>query len=86
MEAQWGRGPGGVFLKECQETKFMKPEIEDEQVQKKLWELSESTVQALEKEGALRRAKEKKADDKKEGKATATATQANGTTKQRKGK
>ncbi|KAF2272609.1 oxidoreductase-like protein [Westerdykella ornata] len=66
MEAQYGRGPGGVFLKECREIKFQRPEIEDEAVQKKLWEMSETTVQALEKEGALRRAKEKKAEESKQ--------------------
>jgi NAD(P)-dependent dehydrogenase (short-subunit alcohol dehydrogenase family) len=78
MEAQWGRGPGGVFLKECREYKFFKPEIEDEQVQKKLWEMSEATVKALEKEGALRRAKEKKAEEKKGNKSTPSTTKANG--------
>jgi hypothetical protein len=66
MEAQYGRGEGGKFLKECRETKFMKNEIEDEKVQKKLWEFSETTVQVLEKKGALRRAEEKKAQEKKE--------------------
>ncbi|KAH7114409.1 hypothetical protein B0J11DRAFT_471644 [Dendryphion nanum] len=63
MEAQWGRGDGGVFLKECGEYKFMRSEIEDEGVQKKLWEVSEATVQALEKEGAVRRARDKKAEE-----------------------
>jgi NAD(P)-dependent dehydrogenase (short-subunit alcohol dehydrogenase family) len=86
MEAQYGRGPGGVFLKECHEIKYVKPEIDDEQVQKKLWELSEATVQALEKEGAVRRAKEKKTEDNKEKKPTPSAAETNGMPKQRKGK
>ena len=60
MEVQYRRGEGGKFLKECREIKFMRPEIEDEVVQKKLWEVSDNTIQALEKEGATRRAKEKK--------------------------
>lgn len=60
MEAQYGRGEGGKFLKECREIKFMRPEIEDDVAQKKLWEMSDNTIQALEKEGAMKRAKEKK--------------------------
>ncbi|KAF2189606.1 oxidoreductase-like protein [Zopfia rhizophila CBS 207.26] len=86
MEAQYGRGAGGVFLKECREIKFMRSEVEDEQIQKKLWELSDSTIQALEKEGALRRAKEKKAESSGQTEAKATATGRNGIPKQRKSK
>lgn len=86
MEAQYGRGEGGVFLKECREMKFMKPEIEDEQVQKKLWEVSESTIQALEKEGAMRRAKEKKAEENGKPKEKSATAETNGVPKQRKGK
>ena len=59
MEAQYGREEGGKFLKECREIKFMRSEIEDNVAQKKLWEMSDNTIQALEKEGAMRRAKEK---------------------------
>lgn len=66
MEARYGRGAGGTFLKECQEIKFMRPEIEDAGVQKKLWEGSDNTIEALEKEGALRRAKEKEQKAAKE--------------------
>lgn len=83
MEAQYGRGEGGFFLKECRQIKFMKPEIEDEQIQKKLWEVSDTTIQSLEKEGALRRAKEKKTD---EATKSSAAAETNGTPKQRKGK
>jgi NAD(P)-dependent dehydrogenase (short-subunit alcohol dehydrogenase family) len=102
MEAQFGRGPGGVFLQECQEFKVLKPEIEDEEVQQKLWKLSEATVEELEKKGAMRRAKEKKEEEikekkeekskekKEEGsrqtKGTSTATGGKETPKQRKGK
>ena len=60
MEAQHGRGEGGKFLKECREIKLMRLEIEDEVVQKKLWEVSDNAIQTLENEGAMRRAKEKK--------------------------
>jgi NAD(P)-dependent dehydrogenase (short-subunit alcohol dehydrogenase family) len=68
MEAQYARGPGGIFLKECKETKFLRGEILDEGLQKKLWEMSDSTVQALEKDGAVRRAREKKEKEAKEAK------------------
>ncbi|KAF1982971.1 NAD(P)-binding protein [Aulographum hederae CBS 113979] len=64
MEAEFGRGVGGRFLKEVREVKVMRKDIEDEVVQKKLWEATEKTVQALEKEGAIRRAKEKKEEKK----------------------
>jgi NAD(P)-dependent dehydrogenase (short-subunit alcohol dehydrogenase family) len=68
MEEQYGRGEGGQFLKECRKFRFSRPEIEDEVIQKKLWEVSESTVQALEKEGAMRRAFEKKEEENKKAK------------------
>ncbi|KAF2869818.1 hypothetical protein BDV95DRAFT_88309 [Massariosphaeria phaeospora] len=88
MEAQYGRGEGGMFLKECRQVKFLRPEIEDEQVQKKLWGISEETIQALEKESAKRRANEKKKPEN--GKANAEgkpkAKEANGAAKQRKAK
>lgn len=77
MEAQYARGPGGIFLKECREVKFYRHEIEDEGVQKRLWEMSDGTVQALEKEGAVRRAREKKekeAKEKRDEKAKSTGT------------
>jgi NAD(P)-dependent dehydrogenase (short-subunit alcohol dehydrogenase family) len=86
MEAEYGRGEGGVFLKECQQMRFVKSEIEDVGIQKKLWEISENTVQALEKEGALRRATEKKAESNGKAETKPTATEGNGTSKQRKGK
>jgi hypothetical protein len=88
MEAQYGRGEGGKFLKECREIKFLRNEIEDENIQKKLWEVSDTTVQALEKEGAMRRAKEKKAEKSENGDAKTTSAAAeettNGTPKQRR--
>ncbi|KAF2197862.1 oxidoreductase-like protein [Delitschia confertaspora ATCC 74209] len=86
MEAQYGRGEGGWFIKECRAIKFMRPEIEDEQIQKKLWEVSETTIQALEKEGALRRAKEKKAESNGKIQAKTTATDTSGVSSQRKAK
>ena len=61
MEARFGRGSGGAILKECREVRFLRAEVEDEAVQKTLWEASKQGIDALEKESALRRASEKKA-------------------------
>ncbi|KAI4188924.1 MAG: hypothetical protein L6R41_001810 [Letrouitia leprolyta] len=68
MEADLGRGSGGKFIKECRERGFLKNEIRDEQVAKTLWEFSDKQIEALEKEGAARRAREKtdgKGDEEK---------------------
>lgn len=80
MEAQYGRGEGGYFLKECRKMEFLRPEVEDEDAQKRLWEVSEETIKALEKEGAKKRAAEKKAEGK------TTSKDENGAAKQRKAK
>ncbi len=82
MEAQWGRGEGAYFLKECRRSIWTRKEIDDELLQKKLWESSEKTIEILEKESAKRRAVEKKQKEKSEGKSTAKET--NGEAKQRK--
>ena len=67
MEAELARGVGGRMLKECREIQYRKPEVDDEAVQKKLWGFSEKQIEALEKEGAVKRAlakKEKEAAEK----------------------
>ena len=56
MEAELGRGSGGRFLRECKEVDYMRKEIRDENTQKKLWKFSEKQIEALEKEGAVKRA------------------------------
>jgi NAD(P)-dependent dehydrogenase (short-subunit alcohol dehydrogenase family) len=84
MEAQWGRGEGNYFLKECRRVNWTKTEIDDEEVQKKLWENSSKTIELLEKESAKRRAVEKKEKEKSEAKST--AKESNGEAKQRKAK
>lgn len=67
MEEKFSRGEGGVLIKECKERKFLRPEVEDEDAQKKLWEYSEQMVQEAEKRGAIERAKAKKeAEEKKD--------------------
>ncbi|KAL6703183.1 hypothetical protein ACN47E_010112 [Coniothyrium glycines] len=81
MEAQWGRGAGNYFLKECRRVSWSRKEIDDEELQKKLWEDSEKTVEILEKESAKRRAVEKKGQDKTEEKS---ASNRNGPAKTRK--
>lgn len=60
MEADLGRGPGGRLIKECREAIYTREEVKDESVQKKLWAFSEKQIEALEKEGAVRRALAKK--------------------------
>jgi NAD(P)-dependent dehydrogenase (short-subunit alcohol dehydrogenase family) len=81
MEAQWGRGEGAYFLKECRRSIWTRKEIDDEVLQKKLWESSEKTIELLEKESAKRRAAEKQEKEKSEGKSTAKG--ANGDAKQK---
>ena len=56
MEAELGRGSGGRFLRECKEVDYLRNEIRDENAQKKLWAFSEKQIEALEKEGAVKRA------------------------------
>ena len=67
MEADLGKGRGGRFLKECKDWKFLRGEINDEKLQGKLWGFSEKMVEAMEKEGVVRRKKEK-AEEKKDSK------------------
>jgi len=64
MEAELGRGVGGRFVKECREGEVMRAEVGDEGVAKRLWELSERQIEALEKEGAVKRAVAKKEEEK----------------------
>ena len=63
MEAELGRGVGGRFLRECKEVKFLREEIKDEAAQKKLWAFGEKQIEALEKEGAVKRALAKKENE-----------------------
>lgn len=93
MEEHYGRGEGGWLLKECKEYSILRDEVKDEKAQKKLWTMSEDTIEKLEKEGAKRRAaekaaqkKEEKADGKTNGKTTGKEKNVNDTTKQRKSK
>lgn len=61
------KGEGGVLIKECKQRDFLNKDVQDEEVQKKLWEYSEQMVQEAEKRGAQERARLKKeAEDQKD--------------------
>lgn len=60
MEAELRRGSGGRLLRECKEVDYLRKEIRDEDTQQKLWAFSEKQIEALEKEGAVKRALAKK--------------------------
>ncbi|EXJ84300.1 alcohol dehydrogenase [Capronia epimyces CBS 606.96] len=77
MDVEYGRGAGGRMIKECREYQLLRPEAQHEEVAKKLWEYSEKQIEQLEKEGAVKRALEKKAaqqeKEKNQGGSTADA-------------
>ncbi|MCJ1303311.1 hypothetical protein MMC08_006119 [Hypocenomyce scalaris] len=60
MDGELGREVGGKLIKECREIDYIKKEVKDQKVAKELWEFSERQIEALEKEGAVKRALEKK--------------------------
>lgn len=60
MEADLGTGIGGRFLKGCKDVDYLREEIKDEAAAEILWKFSEKQILALEKEGAVKRATEKK--------------------------
>ncbi|KAI9822809.1 MAG: hypothetical protein M1826_000388 [Phylliscum demangeonii] len=63
MDAGLGAGPGAKLIKEGRVVDYARPEVRDDAVAKRLWHVSEKRIEALEKEGAMRRAREKKAVD-----------------------
>ncbi|KAF6229340.1 hypothetical protein HO133_007456 [Letharia lupina] len=77
MEAELGRGSAGRLLRECKEVDYLRKEIRDENAQKRLWTFSEKQVEALEKDGAIKRSLAKKENEEME-KAKATAPGQNG--------
>ena len=66
MEARFERGEGGWFIKECREVDVARTEIKDEEIGKSLWEFSQAQIEAREKEGAVKRALEKKEKEEEE--------------------
>lgn len=79
MEAELGATAGGRLIKECRETKFLKDEVKDEGVAKKLWKFSEQQVVAVEKESAVRRALIKNASEEKKTSEAAFSNESTGT-------
>lgn len=55
MEAELGRGEGGRLIKECREVDYLRKDVKKEEIAKALWEFSEKQIEALEREGAIRR-------------------------------
>ncbi|KAJ5218634.1 oxidoreductase C19A8.06 [Penicillium cinerascens] len=91
MEGNYGRGQGGWMIKECREVDYARQDVRDEDVGKRLWEFSEKQVEEAEKEGAVKRALEKKEKEtekeKKERKETSSEkTQSAGSRRNRKNK
>ena len=74
MDEKYGKGDGGCFLKECKERQMLRNEIGDIAIEKALWEMTEKAVQVMEKEGATRRAKEKKVSEAQGQKSNAAST------------
>lgn len=60
------RDPGGKLIKECMEVDLARTDVKDEQVAKLLWESSDKLVETVEKQAAMRRAKEKKQQEDEE--------------------
>lgn len=63
MDAQYGHGSGGKFIKECRDIEPLRSEVKNEDLAKTLWESSEKQIERLEKQGAVKRALEKKEKD-----------------------
>lgn len=49
MEGSLGRGEGGRFIKECMEMDFVRVEVSDEDIVKKIWEESDVFIECVEK-------------------------------------
>ncbi len=73
LDAGLGRGEGGRFIKECIEVDYARKDIKDDEVAKKLWEASDKLIERTEKESAVRRARAKKEQEKKDAEAKENA-------------
>jgi NAD(P)-dependent dehydrogenase (short-subunit alcohol dehydrogenase family) len=76
LEPALRRLSGGRLIKECREVDIARPEVDDEEVAKMLWEGSDKLIELAEREDALKRAREKeregaakKEQEEKKGKA-----------------
>ncbi|KAF2401138.1 NAD(P)-binding protein [Trichodelitschia bisporula] len=82
MDAELGRDEGGKFIKECKERVVMRSEVNDERLQKALWEESDQSIQTTEKASAIRRTVEKKQREEAEKDAERTEAKKESSTKQ----
>ncbi|KAL9625253.1 MAG: hypothetical protein Q9160_000655 [Pyrenula sp. 1 TL-2023] len=60
MEGALAVSGGGFMIKECRQREFLRKEVSDEDVAKRLWEFSEKQIEQIEKQGAVKRALAKK--------------------------
>jgi hypothetical protein len=61
-----GVGTDALLIRECRVVPVARSEVKDESLQKGLWEVSEQTIEKVEKEGAVRRALTKKEKEVRE--------------------
>ena len=66
MEAAYGKGPGGIYIKECHDLEPFRPDVKDVEQAQQLWGFSEKQIERLEKQGAVDRALKKKQAEKAE--------------------
>jgi hypothetical protein len=66
MEEALAKTDGGLYIKECRPRPITKAEVNDEKLQKVLWEESDKMITFFETESAMRRAEEKKVKEEKE--------------------
>jgi hypothetical protein len=66
MDAQFSRGNSteSTLVKECRVVRPLRQEVTNEDVQKRLWEETDTIIQALEKRSAVKRAQDKEAKKK----------------------
>ncbi|KAJ5690004.1 oxidoreductase C19A8.06 [Penicillium macrosclerotiorum] len=74
MEETYSRGEGGWLIKECREVDCARRDVKDEDLGKRLWEFSEKQIEEAEKEGAVKRALEKKEKEAEKGKKSRKET------------
>ena len=83
MEASYGKGPGGIYIKECHDLEPLRADVKDVEQAQQLWGVSEKQIERLEKQGAVDRALKKKEAEKAEKTSSNSkpedGTQANGT-------
>lgn len=67
MEERFAKGQGWHMIKECMEVSLGVKEstVKDEERQKRLWEMSDKAVEALEKQAAQKRAVQKSQEEEK---------------------